>query len=519
MSKPKKKPFKYRFKQQRALDRHAVLISLEAGAAKQKMTAMEALNWAEDQSFRLRQHGLTAHVCEQLINEHQIVLEPFLIMLRVAHRMRKPFQAWQIVQRINTALVYDPVDAYFVGETYRMCEQHDRALEFLQPFVKKHPTDPRVREQMGILASELNRREEAAGHYRAQAKLSPGTYGGQRQLAQMGMLTDQEIERLRKARGLMDDADACAGMAAIERRLGNVEEEFRYLNRAQEIMRETWTWSPDKDDERADFIIENFNADYFGERQRTAVSERRPIFIVGMPRSGSTLLEQMLGARPDMVPIGESMAISAEIVELGRERYGHMEYPDLGMEIDANGITTIAERYFRDVSALYTDAPVFVDKQLESYNVIPLLYLAFPTAKFICVRRNPLDCLLSCYQQVFPLVDYSHSLEHLAVKYKNHLRLMAHFSEVLPGLVLTVNYEDLVEDPEGKTREISDYCEMDWAAEMLDFQDSSRPVRTASVMQVRRGIYRDSLEKWRRYDTFLEPARTVLMAAGVDLPH
>ena len=259
---------------------------------------------------------------------------------------------------------------------------------------------------------------------------------------------------------------------------------------------------------------EVFTRDFYAQRAGYGADAADPIFIVGLPRSGSTLLEQILSSHSAVEGTMELPEIISMTRDL-RRRAGpgpDATYFDALASLDADAVRALGEQYIeRTRIQRKTPAPYFIDKMPNNFVHVGLIHLALPNARIIDARRHPLACCFSCYKQHFARgQNFTYSLEDIGRYYADYVALMAHFDEVLPGRVHRVIYEHMVEDTEAEVRRLLDYCGLPFEDACLRFFENDRPVRTASSEQVRKPIYRDGIDHWRHYEPWLEPLKTAL---------
>ncbi|WP_426662071.1 sulfotransferase [Rhodanobacter aciditrophus] len=247
-----------------------------------------------------------------------------------------------------------------------------------------------------------------------------------------------------------------------------------------------------------------------------------PIFVIGMPRSGTTLVERIVSSHPDVYSAGELMNFGVALKRASGSR------TPLLLDEDA-----IAHARDLDWAALGTDylastrpatghTPRFVDKLPHNFLYAGWIAQALPNAKIVCLRRDPLDTCLSNFRQLFatqsPYYAYSFDLADTGRYYVLFDRLIAHWQRAFPGRILEIRYEDLVESQEASTRQLLDFCRLSWRDACLQFEKNDAPVNTASAVQVRKPVYRNALQRWRKYETQLDGLRTVLAGQGIALP-
>ena len=231
-----------------------------------------------------------------------------------------------------------------------------------------------------------------------------------------------------------------------------------------------------------------------------------PILIVGLPRSGSTLVEQILASHSQVEGTSELPTLGKIATSIGRFRRGDAQFPEAATELEGRDWRAYGQRYLEDaVRHRFTSRPFFTDKMPNNFPLLGLLHLILPNAKIIDARRHPLDSCIGCYKQLFAKgQNFTYDLEDLAHYYRNYDAMMSHWRRVLPGKVLTVHYEETVADLEGQVRRILDHCKLPFEESCVRFHETRRAVRTASSEQVRQPIYFDALGKWRHYAAFCD---------------
>jgi len=224
------------------------------------------------------------------------------------------------------------------------------------------------------------------------------------------------------------------------------------------------------------------------------------IFIVGMPRSGTTLVEQVLASHPEVFAAGEVMNFREAMEAVAA-------FPEAMPSLTAEQLREIGARYAKSMRALAPTAERITDKMPSNFRFVGLIHLALPNARIIHVRRDPIDTCLSCYSKIFTGDQpFSYDLGELGRFYRAYEALMAHWRRVLPeGAMIEVQYEELVADFEKQARRIVDYCGLAWDERCLAFHETKRPVLTASAVQVRQPLYRSAVGKWRPYAALLAP--------------
>lgn len=235
------------------------------------------------------------------------------------------------------------------------------------------------------------------------------------------------------------------------------------------------------------------------------IASRAPIFIVGMPRSGSTLVEQILSSHPDVTGASELPDLGQIALELLPGQSPGKWAPEGALDLDARRCRAAGAKYLQR-TARWQQTPRFTDKMPDNFQLAGLIHIALPGACIIDCRRDPRDVAVSCFRQLFSKGhQWAYDLDDIAAQYRFYVETMRHWHEVLPDRILEVRYERLVEDLEGEVRRLLHHCGLDWDPACLDFASNPRAVRTASAGQVRQPLNRDGVERWVRYEAWLGP--------------
>ena len=287
-------------------------------------------------------------------------------------------------------------------------------------------------------------------------------------------------------------------LAKAYRDLGNHEQSFCHLLQGNALVRKTMSY----DETQALALLtrtrEIFNREVFAARKCLGDPSPVPVFIFGMPRSGSTLVEQILASHPEVFGAGEITDFHQALVTLGAEQ-------NLSPDLGEAELRRIGGDYVAAVISRAPSARRISDKMPANFRYAGLIHLALPRARMIHARRDPVDTCLSCFMQRIPQ-SYTYDLGELGRYYRAYERLMAHWRKVLPASVmLEVDYEDVVEDLEAQARRIVAHCGLEWNEACLSFHKTERPVHTASVVQVRQRLYRGGVGRWLPYKDMLRP--------------
>ena len=261
-----------------------------------------------------------------------------------------------------------------------------------------------------------------------------------------------------------------------------------------------------------DRLIEVFTAGLLQEKISRETVGPTPIFILGVPRSGSTLIEQILASHSMVEGAGELPQIVMISAALGKNRSDDIEYPESLRQMNREALASLGKTYMEQTAPhRHEDLPYFTDKMPANFSHAGFIQLILPNAKIIDARRNPLDTCVGNYRQLFAQgKKQTYDLQELGEHYLQYIRMMDHWDEVLPGRLLHVQYEDVVGDLESQVRRILEYCGLPWEDACLNFFESDRAVNTASAEQVREPIYKDAVGYWKHYKSHLDELLEVL---------
>ncbi len=288
---------------------------------------------------------------------------------------------------------------------------------------------------------------------------------------------------------------------------GDHEEAFRWYQKANDL-RPNLKFSPDKNKELCNTYMAEFDLDMLGTQASPVPTGPTPIFIIGMPRAGSTLIEQILASHSQIEGTMELMNLQyvERAVKIAGEQKINQNQPRSLKDFNADELSAFGQSYLEDTAIFRTSKPFFIDKLPPNFQRVGLIHKILPHAIIIDARRHPLDCGFSAYKQHFAGGhDYSYSLDHIGQYFNDYLRLMDHWDTVLPGKVKLVQYEDMVHDTENTIRLILDHIGVDFEDACLRFFENKREVKTASSEQVRQPIYTDSIGRWKTVSDQLNP--------------
>ena len=401
---------------------------------------------------------------------------------------------------------------------------HYNAIELYREVLQHSPRQNQIYVMLGHALKTIGQRDEAIEAYRKAFELKPDYGDAYWSLANLKnyAFTDQELEAMQggERSDKVDPEDRIHLCFALGKALEDRQEyaeSFRYYERGNSLKHQRIRHLPAHLNIRTRAQMDVCTPDLFENRQDAGCPEPDPIFIVGMPRAGSTLLEQILASHsrvtgtyelPHIIALAHRLRGSDRLFEEAGE---DPRYPKILAELDSDYLRRFGEQYLEDTRLYRHGSEFFIDKNPNNFFHVGLIKLILPNAKIIDARRHPLSCCFSGFKQLFGQgQEFSYGLSSIGNYYREYVELMDHWDEVLPGQVLRVHYEDVVEDLEGQVRRLLAFCGLDFEPTCLAFHASQRSVRTPSSEQVRQPIYRHALEAWQPYDPWLGPLKEAL---------
>jgi len=311
----------------------------------------------------------------------------------------------------------------------------------------------------------------------------------------------------------------CYALAKEYDDLNDPENSFNYLKTGSDIRRGAMSYDVSSDEKIIEHIIHTFDESYF-LRDALGHESSEPIFIIGLPRTGTTLLERILDGHTKITSAGEldifGLQVTALCSKKGCEKNtSAMDLVRLSRELDVN---KLALNYLEKARPTDLESSHFIDKLPFNFLYAGLIHSAMPNAKIIHLRRHPMAACLAIYKQQFrDIYPFSYCLSDLGKYYVAYDRLMRHWQSVMPGVIHSITYENLVANTEQEVKRVLDFCNLNWEAECLKFYENKAPSTTASATQVRQPVYATSVDRWRKYTPYLSELSTILVKAGVDV--
>jgi tetratricopeptide (TPR) repeat protein len=419
----------------------------------------------------------------------------------------------------------NPNDAralFGAARAFRISGDYEAALAQLQRLVQLEPDNTHYLHELGLTQEYFGRFDEAVASYRAALKAEPLNYRAWQALVQLQKQTvaSNHIAELERQFAVPEDGWRTLhighALARTYEDLGDIPKSFEWLARAKQHRRKLHPYSVD-----AEAAVARA-AQAVKVAEGEACEDNDPIFIVGLPRSGTTLLDRVLSSHPQVTSAGE-IGNFLQLLKLmsGSSAPGSL-HPETFARAGQVDFARLGRAYIDSTRPLTGAAPRFVDKAPSNYFVAPLILRALPNARIVCIRRHPLDSCLSNYKQIFPMddryFDYVYDLAWTAEKFVLFDRMLAHWREVLPAQqFMVLQYEDLVANQEARTRELLAFCNLAWDERTLSFHENAAGVSTPSARQVRQAMNAGAVGRWAKYGALLDPARRVLEKAGISL--
>jgi tetratricopeptide (TPR) repeat protein len=399
--------------------------------------------------------------------------------------------------------------------------EYEPAIALYRELLAASPASADLHVSLGHSLKAVGRKKEAIESYQMAAAARPSFGDAWWSLANLKTyrFSQNEIVQMRAEEAApgtdpVDRYHLCFALGKALEDRNEFAESWQFYERGNALKRAESRYHPDITEANTCKQVDVCTAQFFAARVGVGVPNLDPIFIVGLPRSGSTLIEQILASHSLVEGTHELSDIQRIVVEIrGLE---DNRYPAVLAELAPEEFRRLGERYITDTRAYRQGKPFFIDKMPNNFCHIGLIHLMLPNAKIIDVRRDPMACCVSNLRQLFAKgQEFTYSIEDIARYYRTYLELMRHWDAVLPGRILRVWYEDVVEDLEGNVRRILEFCGLEFEPTCVEFYKTERSVSTASSEQVRRPIFLGGLLQWRNYEPWLGPLKDKLDDAPI----
>jgi len=401
-----------------------------------------------------------------------------------------------------------------IANALRLCGRFDAALHHGAQAVRLDPDFAEAYNALGAAHQDLGQLTDAQAQFRKAIQAAPNFGVAHRHLAGVKKHTthDSDVEAMERAFNdpdIADDQKAHLGFG-----LGKAFEDLRedakafdYFAQGNALKRASVDYAPSHSEQFFTGIKNVFTADFIAEHVDAAIAEARPlIFIIGMPRSGTSLVEQILASHADVFGAGELKTLGQIVATVAAQR-GGTDMPSGIQDVSSAALHQMGAAYLAALDQFDTDAPWLTDKMPENFFNLGIIKSVFPNAKIVHCRRNPADTGLSIFKTYFAEEGhpYAYDLAEIGHYYNLYADLMDHWESIMPGFAHTVRYEDMIAAPEDTIRALLTHCGLGWDAACLNFSATKRPVQTASAAQVRQPIYKTSVQAWKKFERQLQP--------------
>jgi len=470
-------------------------------------------------------------MAQDVLDDAEILLEAALV-LAPDHRAARYDYAHALLQRhkyvqardqAERLLALDPANLDYRAVAASAAVglgEHDASIALYRGMLEDAPNAPDVHLWLAHALKTVGEVPEAIEAYRAAAAARPDFGDAYWSLANLKLyrFDDAEIDRMRaeEARpttALVDRYHLCFALGKALEDRGEMAESWAWYERGNALKRSESRYRPELIEANTARQIEVCTPDFFASRAGWGDPRPDPIFILGLPRSGSTLLEQILASHSTVEGTQELADVHRIVLDIqGRDHdLDNPRYPAALADLTAEDFTRLGADYLASTRVYRTGRPIFIDKMPNNFRHIGLIHLMLPNATIIDARREPMACCFSNLKQLFAQgQEFTYGPEDIARYYRTYLELMRHWDEALPGRVLRVHHEDVVDDLEGSVRRLLDHCGLEFEPACLAFHKTERSVRTPSSEQVRQPIFRDGLDQWKKFEPWLAPLKSAL---------
>ncbi len=468
-----------------------------------------------DTLFELEQLGQSI---EQYLNVLERQPENINLRVKLANAYQKKGAIKDALSVLNIALALDSASMVVKIELGKLLQVEDpiAATGYFLSVIEKDKDNAEALYWLGILSQTMGKFDQANSYLQKAIETDPSHVNAWYRLSlnrdfevsneQISQLQNRFDEQCKNNPTNQHLVNLGYSLGRFNEQKENYAASFKYYQFANQLKSKAKPFDRNRFKVQIDHIIEIFNDDFFSSRQNWGSDSNLPIFIIGMPRSGTSLVEQILTSHPIIHGAGElplilEVAESQKPFDANKAQSHASQFQDLSQQ----RVEQIAAQCLKDLSDINPLAAHIIDKMPGNFFRLGIIGLLFPQARIIHCKRDPIDTCLSCYQQNFKEgLVFTNDLEDLAHAYRDYLRLMDHWHQVLPEHLLDVEYESLITEPENQIQKLLSFCGVEWDSKVLDFHQQQRPVSTASLWQVRQPIYKSSIGRWKHYQEFLE---------------
>jgi|TARA_B110000438_G_scaffold303742_1_gene366923 tetratricopeptide (TPR) repeat protein len=426
------------------------------------------------------------------------------------------------LEELDKLLISDPQNIQYLSlkaVNFALANQHDLALKSFTHIIENYPVNNQIYLSYGHTLRAVGNFKEAINAYQKAISFKKGAGEAYWSLANLKTYKFN-IEDLNHIKTLLADKKCLRedyyhllfALGKAKEDLKEYESSMAAYMKGNSVKSKIVPWDVQGFKSECNELKEFFTTDFFNSKPEVGCSVNDPIFIVGLPRSGSTLVEQVLSTHSKVEGTSELQNITALARKIANKKNINdaSQFPVALNQLDNEEFLQMGKAFIQNTrTQRITNKPFFTDKMPSNFIYIGLIHLILPNAKIIDVRRNPMDCCFSCYKQLFGSGwGFTYSLDRIGNYYLDYLDLMEHWDKALPGKVHRIVYEDMVINTEEEIKKLLNYCNLDFEEECLNFHQNKRAVRTPSSEQVRQPIYSSGMNQWKPYTEWLEPLLT-----------
>jgi len=396
----------------------------------------------------------------------------------------------------------------------------DHAVNAYRKAIAIDPVNAEYYRELGMAFSDHGEIENAVSAHRKALEINPEYAKAYQSLTKNKKFTEYDddmkaMESLLSTKGTSDEDSIrlAFGLGKAYEDLGNFDKSMEFVIKATGLKRNSYDYSISESEEEFDRIKEVFSPDFFSNHRDSGDPDRTPVFILGMPRSGTSLVEQILASHPDVYGAGELKDLGKVLASIRTsDKAKQCEIiPQELLELDARACADLGKQYIARIRKHSTNAKFITDKMPHNFLRIGFIRTILPNARIIHCTRDPMDNCLSIFKiHLLSGHGYANNMSELGQYYRMYLEFMDYWRATLPGFIYDQSYEDLVGSQQEQVRSLLQHCGLDWDDACLDFHKTRRKIKTASNAQVRRPIYNDSVQLWKRYEKQLEPLRAAI---------
>ncbi len=484
-------------------------------------TDVPAIRMLAEVAMRVGRNEDAKHLLERALELAPAFMPARYQLAMLLHRRNEPAEALAEVERLLAVDPRNPGYRNLAAVILSRVGEFGRSSRMYAELVKEYPKNAKVWLSYGHVLKTEGRVDESIAAYRRAIAHEPSFGEAYWSLGNLKTFRFTEVDLAAMRAGVKDTAVGEADRVQLHFALGKALEDagehaasFENYAIGNALHRARHPYDAAQNNARLRHLASVFTREFFAAREGSGDPSGNPIFIVGMPRSGSTLLEQILASHSAV----EGTTELPELITMARELRGLADSGDIGSYADV--LATLSAQSLRELGTRYldrtrvhrkTNRPYFIDKMPNNFLHVAMIHLALPNAKIIDARRHPMACCFSNFKQYYARgQNFSYGLADMGGFYRDYVDLMAHFDAILPGRVHRVFYERVVEDTEAEIRGVLAHCGLPFEANCLRFFENERPVRTASSEQVRQPIYREGMEQWRHFEPWLDPLKAAL---------